>query len=422
MLQWANIHLRNSGYNKAVMNFGSDLKDGEVLIRLLHQLAPNECSLDLLQITDPTERAKRILAIADKLGCRKFVTEEDIVKGNSRLNVAFLATLFTAYPDMGEKSRVKALEAEVSTLNAEVSSLKTELDGSRQQIQVLRGQNLVLQTEVDSLRQQADLMQADQQAASSEFTVTTQKIIADTKRTVEEMQVAQRAEFVRFTEDNTTKHATEISELNRKHEAAMEMMRSSFQNELEREKSENGRAIGELQRLLAEAIEREKRIKMSIVSEDMQGFLYKKGQGGSKMQKRLFVMRGEYIMYYKDSHDMSKPAGSVYIITLNKVSMLDDVTTAKYAGSKSYKFGFEMHSAEQNRVYFVVADSDEERKQWINAIKNNQRRYATRKSLQELLASDTVPVAAPSTPRQDTPAAAPPVAVSSAPGTTNPPQ
>jgi hypothetical protein len=82
--------------------------------------------------------------------------------------------------------------------------------------------------------------------------------------------------------------------------------------------------------------------------------------------------------------------------------MLDDITTAKYAGSKSYKYGFEMHSAEQNRVYFVVAETEDERKQWINAIKNNQRRYATRKSLQELLASDNMPAGAlnpPTTPR-----------------------
>lgn len=375
------------------MNFGADLKDGEVLIRLLNQLAPNECSLDLLNITDATERARRIMAIAEKLGCRKFITEEDIVKGNGRLNVAFLATLFTAYPDMGEKSRVRALEAEVSTL-------KTDLEGSRQQIQLLKGEKFVMQTEIDGLRQQADLMQADQQAASSEFAATTQKILADTRRTMEEMQAQQQAEMKRALDEANAKHQAQILEMQKKHEASLEMMRSSFQNELEREKSESGKAIGELQRLLAEAIEREKRIKMSIVSEDMQGFLYKKGKGGNKMQKRLFVMRGEYIMYYKDSHDMSKPAGSVYIITLNKVSMLDDVTTAKYAGSKSYKFGFEMHSAEQNRVYFVVAETEEERKQWINAIKNNQRRYATRKSLQELLASDTVPLPAPSTPRE----------------------
>jgi regulator of replication initiation timing len=320
LLQWANIHLRNSGYNKAVMNFGGDLKDGEVLIRLLHQLAPNECSLDLLNITDPLERAKRILAIAEKLGCRKFITEEDIIKGNGRLNVAFLATLFTAYPDMGEKSRVRALEAEVSALNSEVQTLKVDLDGSRRQVQVMRGENMVLQTEVEGLRSQADLMQADQQAASSEFTVATQKILADTRKTMEDMQAQQQAELKRIHDEANARHLAEIAELNAKHEASLNMMRSTFQNELEREKSESGKAIGELQRILAEAIEREKRIKMSIVSEDMQGFLYKKGKkSGNKMQKRLFCMRGEYIMYYKDSHDMSKPAGSIYIITLHKV-------------------------------------------------------------------------------------------------------
>ena len=51
------------------MNFSSDLKDGEVLLRVLHSIAPNVAPKDLWDtITDPTERAQKILEFADALG------------------------------------------------------------------------------------------------------------------------------------------------------------------------------------------------------------------------------------------------------------------------------------------------------------------------------------------------------------------
>lgn len=35
---------------------------------------------------------------ADKLGCRQFVTATDVVRGNPKLNLAFVANLFNRYP------------------------------------------------------------------------------------------------------------------------------------------------------------------------------------------------------------------------------------------------------------------------------------------------------------------------------------
>lgn len=39
-----------------------------------------------------------MLKQADRLGCRQFVTAGDVVSGNSKLNLAFVATLFNKYP------------------------------------------------------------------------------------------------------------------------------------------------------------------------------------------------------------------------------------------------------------------------------------------------------------------------------------
>jgi len=39
-----------------------------------------------------------MLQSADRLGCREFVTPKDVVKGNSKLNMAFVANLFNTHP------------------------------------------------------------------------------------------------------------------------------------------------------------------------------------------------------------------------------------------------------------------------------------------------------------------------------------
>ena len=39
-----------------------------------------------------------MLVQADRLGCRQFVTATDVVSGNAKLNMAFVATLFNKHP------------------------------------------------------------------------------------------------------------------------------------------------------------------------------------------------------------------------------------------------------------------------------------------------------------------------------------
>ncbi|KAL4609072.1 hypothetical protein GN956_G24130 [Arapaima gigas] len=44
------------------------------------------------------KRAECMLEQADRLGCRQFVTAADVVRGNPKLNLAFIANLFNTYP------------------------------------------------------------------------------------------------------------------------------------------------------------------------------------------------------------------------------------------------------------------------------------------------------------------------------------
>lgn len=56
-----------------------------------------DCVL-LIQEKDDLKRAEAMLQQADRLGCRQFVTSTDVVSGNPKLNLAFVANLFNKYP------------------------------------------------------------------------------------------------------------------------------------------------------------------------------------------------------------------------------------------------------------------------------------------------------------------------------------
>ncbi|XP_036425264.1 plastin-3 [Colossoma macropomum] len=106
LLRWANYHLENAGWHK-INNFSSDIKDSRAYFHLLNQIAPkglkeNEERIDInmagFNEKDDLKRAEAMLVQADRLGCRQFVTSADVVSGNPKLNLAFVANLFNKYP------------------------------------------------------------------------------------------------------------------------------------------------------------------------------------------------------------------------------------------------------------------------------------------------------------------------------------
>ena len=91
---------------------------------MLNQVAPGECDLAPLQTPDTKKRAQMVLANADIIGCKKFVTPEDLVNGNARLNIAFVATIFSKFPEMGLAGKAGDLMDENVALKDELDSLK----------------------------------------------------------------------------------------------------------------------------------------------------------------------------------------------------------------------------------------------------------------------------------------------------------
>ncbi|KAM3911109.1 plastin-3 isoform 2-T3 [Leptodactylus fuscus] len=106
LLRWVNYHLENAGWQK-INNFTSDIKDSRAYFHLLNQIAPKgqkegeeriDINMSGFNEKDDLKRAEYMLQQADRLGCRQFVTPADVVSGNPKLNMAFVANLFNKYP------------------------------------------------------------------------------------------------------------------------------------------------------------------------------------------------------------------------------------------------------------------------------------------------------------------------------------
>jgi len=77
----------------------------------LNQLSPL-CDKSPLNDKDPTKRAEGVLKNAAKIDCAKFVKPRDIVAGNPKLNLAFVANLFNTLPGLAPLSKEEAKNLE----------------------------------------------------------------------------------------------------------------------------------------------------------------------------------------------------------------------------------------------------------------------------------------------------------------------
>ena len=59
---------------------------------------------------------------ADKIGCRQFVSAADVVSGNSKLNLAFVANLFNSYPALDKE----AVEIDMGEIHEETREEKSK--------------------------------------------------------------------------------------------------------------------------------------------------------------------------------------------------------------------------------------------------------------------------------------------------------
>ncbi|XP_072264020.1 plastin-1 isoform X2 [Pyxicephalus adspersus] len=102
LLRWVNYHLTNAQWPN-INNFSTDIKDSKAYFHLLREIAPkDDVFIDFAGFNEPNDvkRADYMLIQADKLGCRQFVAPSDVVSGNPKLNLAFVANLFNMFPGL----------------------------------------------------------------------------------------------------------------------------------------------------------------------------------------------------------------------------------------------------------------------------------------------------------------------------------
>jgi len=174
LLRWFNAHLKNAGHPRTVTNFSSDLQDGENYAVLLSSIAPDKISSDDLEKafkeTDLLARAEIVLEWAERLDCRKFVTAQDIVDGNPKLNLAFVASLFQKYPEIGPSKEDVAKELEVKLEEVEgrladalldKEALDAQLNKTRMDFDALSSEFNGLKLKLDESKNERDSLTKD---------------------------------------------------------------------------------------------------------------------------------------------------------------------------------------------------------------------------------------------------------------------
>lgn len=160
LMRWMNWHLRNT--NMKVENFSTDLVDGSAYLHLLHALNPDHVTGEQLQLCKAMPLKPRIQAVlvhAKRLDakCGTFLTAEDVIAGCEKLNLCFIASLFSKCSGMAplheelEQTNTK-LQQDNHTLslkNVDLSDLVRTLHG---RIEVLEQENSTLKTQLDRER------------------------------------------------------------------------------------------------------------------------------------------------------------------------------------------------------------------------------------------------------------------------------
>ncbi|KAG5180080.1 actin bundling protein [Tribonema minus] len=104
LLRWFNYHLERARSPLRVHNFGRDLADSAAFEALLRQLEPE--LWEPCTESEPAARAQHVIAAAQRMGVETFIRPADIVNGNKKLLLAFVAQLFNTNPHLEVQAEV----------------------------------------------------------------------------------------------------------------------------------------------------------------------------------------------------------------------------------------------------------------------------------------------------------------------------
>jgi len=94
IMRWINYHLQRARSPREVKNLGKDLQDGAVYIELLHELAPEKCSLEGLNITNHIKRMEIVLNATLNIGITHVFNIAKLVDGSDWVHQVLCCNIF----------------------------------------------------------------------------------------------------------------------------------------------------------------------------------------------------------------------------------------------------------------------------------------------------------------------------------------
>ena len=479
ILKWISYHLKKAGSSRKATNFTSDISDSEVYGVLLNRLAPKAFTSEILKALlaepDLLKRGETIVEMARSIMPDQtiFVTPEDIVKGQDRLNLAFAATLFNEYPSIGpsdseysileekikeqetqlqefqegqkkdkeelaqlqeqlnklktelsesqtktqqdqqEIEKLKEVnqqqtqkqtesEEQINKLNEELKNLKAELETKSQELQnkeqQIQTQEQELQSEKEKLKNQTEKLElTENQGLQQQEELTRQlneskkqcedqtNTINDLKKQLEEKEQRiqelttqnqeardllkrseesskqtlqeKETEYKQTIESLKKEHNDELEKLKKDYEEQLQKMKTDYESQLKQQKESHDNKVQEL----LQAIQKLQALLPS--ANDREGWLTKQG-GSSKTnwQKRWFVLKTNFMCYYKDNSPKSlkHPNGVVDLQGCAIKEVEPEFFKKKYC--------FQIQTTD--RVYYIQAKDETEQKAWMKSIES----------------------------------------------------
>jgi len=139
LLKWLNHQIHRAGLPLQVKNFGRDLKDGAVYAALLTAVATREqrplvatLRADVAAAPSAEAAACLVLDAAEALGVSQFrLLPSDVLRGNEKLNMGFLAAIFNTLPGLDDAADVPP-SADAAALLAQAVT-EDDPDASREE-------------------------------------------------------------------------------------------------------------------------------------------------------------------------------------------------------------------------------------------------------------------------------------------------
>eukprot|EP01132_Coremiostelium_polycephalum_P005772 gene5772-7182_t len=256
LVRWVNHHLSEAGSTRKITNFSTDIKDCEVYIILFNQLSPRTCGLELLQESDLYQRALKFLENIDRINCKKFLTAEDIVNGNPRLNITFVAYIFNRFNQAQEEPPVVPSEI-LKSADEKIETNRVEIEILQKEIEAYQEKHLEREEVIRQIQQKIEETKLQDQEIEAKFeeSVTQYKNDLEEQREEYEHQIKILEEQLKQAEEDTLPSEEVLTEMILQEQQEITQLlqeESNVQFEFEQLKQQEQTNQEELDRLIQE--------------------------------------------------------------------------------------------------------------------------------------------------------------------------